>query len=96
MSINKSINSQFRKLNILSGLNLSASLRALLIVFSVSFLQTGINADKQRALLRQRREKLTSKLKQAISRTLMPNYTEKVPDRVRQEMDNKVSILSNG
>lgn len=55
--------------------------------------QTGINADKQRALLCQRREKLTSKLKQAISRTLMPNYTEKVPDRVRQEMDNKIAAM---
>ncbi|KAA0710630.1 Valine--tRNA ligase, mitochondrial [Triplophysa tibetana] len=55
--------------------------------------QTGFNADKQRALLCQRRAKLANKLKQAISRTHMPNYTEKVPDRVRQEMDNKIAAM---
>lgn len=59
-------------------------------------LQNGINADKQRALLSQRREKLASKLKQALARTQMPNYAEKVPNRVRQETENKVSTEETG
>uniref|UniRef100_A0A672MV34 valine--tRNA ligase n=1 Tax=Sinocyclocheilus grahami TaxID=75366 RepID=A0A672MV34_SINGR len=58
--------------------------------------QNGINADKQRALLSQRREKLAFKLKQALARTQTPNYAEKVPNRVRQETENKVSTEENG
>lgn len=55
--------------------------------------QNGINVDKQRALLSQRREKLASKLTQALARTQMPNYAEKVPNRVRQETENKIAAL---
>ncbi|XP_056110451.1 valine--tRNA ligase, mitochondrial isoform X2 [Rhinichthys klamathensis goyatoka] len=55
--------------------------------------QNGINADKQRALLSQRREKLASKLKQALARTYVPNYTEKVPDKVRKETENKITAM---
>lgn len=55
--------------------------------------QNGINADKQRGLLSQRREKLASKLKQALARTYVPNYTEKVPDKVRKETENKITAM---
>ncbi|XP_016126403.1 valine--tRNA ligase, mitochondrial-like [Sinocyclocheilus grahami] len=55
--------------------------------------QNGINADKQRALLSQRREKLAFKLKQALARTQTPNYAEKVPNRVRQETENKTAAM---
>uniref|UniRef100_A0A671P087 valine--tRNA ligase n=1 Tax=Sinocyclocheilus anshuiensis TaxID=1608454 RepID=A0A671P087_9TELE len=56
-------------------------------------IQNSINADKQRALLSQRREKLASKLKQALARTQTPNYAEKVPNRVRQETENKIAAM---
>ncbi|KAI2652691.1 Valine--tRNA ligase, mitochondrial [Labeo rohita] len=54
-------------------------------------IQNGVNADKQRALLSQRREKLASKLKQALARTQTPSYAEKVPDKIaamEQELKN--------
>lgn len=43
-------------------------------------------------LLSQRREKLLFKLEQFLSRTRVPNYTEKVPDHIRQETGNKVNF----
>lgn len=55
--------------------------------------QNSVNVDKQKTLLSQRRQKLAAKLKQAISRTQVHNYTEKVPDRVRQEMSNKIAAM---
>ncbi|XP_051991627.1 valine--tRNA ligase, mitochondrial-like isoform X1 [Xyrauchen texanus] len=55
--------------------------------------QNGINANKQRTLLSQRREMLASKLKQAISRSQMPNYIEKVPDHVRQVTEKKIAAM---
>uniref|UniRef100_A0A672LN87 Valine--tRNA ligase, mitochondrial n=1 Tax=Sinocyclocheilus grahami TaxID=75366 RepID=A0A672LN87_SINGR len=69
----------------------------LLMTLSLSVnLQNGINADKQRALLSQRREKLASKLNQALACTQKPNYTEKVPDKVRKDTENKVGTEENG
>ncbi|XP_043073939.1 valine--tRNA ligase, mitochondrial-like, partial [Puntigrus tetrazona] len=59
-------------------------------------IQNAINADKQGALLSQRREKLASKLKQALAHTQMPNYAEEVPHRVRQKTEKKVSAEDNG
>uniref|UniRef100_A0A673HAN7 Valine--tRNA ligase, mitochondrial n=1 Tax=Sinocyclocheilus rhinocerous TaxID=307959 RepID=A0A673HAN7_9TELE len=73
------------------------SIYRLLMTLSLSVnLQNGINADKQRALLSQRREKLASKLKQALACTQKPNYTEKVPDKVRKDTENKVGTEENG
>lgn len=44
-------------------------------------------------LLSQRREKILFKLEQILSRTKVPNYTEKVPDRIQHETRNKVNFL---
>lgn len=55
--------------------------------------QNGVNADKQRAILCQRREKLAFKLKQALARTQTHSYIEKVPQKVRQEMENKITAM---
>ncbi|CAL8295716.1 unnamed protein product [Merluccius merluccius] len=55
--------------------------------------QSGRNADKQIFQLSQRKEKLLPKLNKWLSRTRAPGYLEKVPEHVRQEMDNKISAL---
>ncbi|CAB1350538.1 unnamed protein product [Coregonus sp. 'balchen'] len=56
-------------------------------------IQGGVNVSKLSLQLSQRREKLLSKLEQSISRTRVPNYLEKVPERVRVETENKISAL---
>uniref|UniRef100_A0A8C7IUQ7 Valine--tRNA ligase, mitochondrial n=1 Tax=Oncorhynchus kisutch TaxID=8019 RepID=A0A8C7IUQ7_ONCKI len=52
--------------------------------------QGGVNVSKLSLQLSQRREKLLSKLEQSLSRTRVPNYLQKVPERVRIETENKV------
>lgn len=55
--------------------------------------QSCSNNNKQAIVLSERREKLLFKLEQFLSRTRVPNYTEKVPDHVRQETGNKIAAL---
>uniref|UniRef100_A0A4W5MHP0 Valine--tRNA ligase, mitochondrial n=1 Tax=Hucho hucho TaxID=62062 RepID=A0A4W5MHP0_9TELE len=55
--------------------------------------QGGMNVSKLSLQLSQRREKFLSKLEQSLSRTRVPNYLEKVPERVRVETENKISAL---
>ncbi|KAB5517774.1 hypothetical protein PHYPO_G00171030 [Pangasianodon hypophthalmus] len=55
--------------------------------------QSCSSSNKQTILLSQRREKLLFKLEQFLSRTKVPNYTEKVPDHIRQETGNKIAAL---
>ncbi|XP_053493838.1 valine--tRNA ligase, mitochondrial [Ictalurus furcatus] len=55
--------------------------------------QSCSNNNKQTIVLSERREKLLIKLEQFLSRTRVPNYTEKVPDHVRQETGNKIAAL---
>ncbi|XP_038822384.1 valine--tRNA ligase, mitochondrial isoform X1 [Salvelinus namaycush] len=55
--------------------------------------QGGVNVGKLSLQLSQRREKLLSKLEQSLSRTRVPNYLQKVPERVRIETENKISAL---
>uniref|UniRef100_A0A8C9SP64 Valine--tRNA ligase, mitochondrial n=1 Tax=Scleropages formosus TaxID=113540 RepID=A0A8C9SP64_SCLFO len=63
----------------------------LCIKMEIYFLQGNVGTDKQSAQLSQRRQKLLSKLEQLQSRTRMPHYAERVPQRVRQETENRVS-----
>ncbi|XP_026989648.2 valine--tRNA ligase, mitochondrial [Tachysurus fulvidraco] len=51
------------------------------------------NSNKKMILLSQRREKILFKLEQILSRTKVPNYAEKVPDRIRHETRNKIAAL---
>ncbi|XP_046699931.1 valine--tRNA ligase, mitochondrial isoform X1 [Silurus meridionalis] len=51
------------------------------------------NDNSQVILLSQRKEKLHFKLDQFLSRTKVPNYTEKVPDHIRQETGKKIAAL---
>uniref|UniRef100_A0A4W4GSG5 Valine--tRNA ligase n=1 Tax=Electrophorus electricus TaxID=8005 RepID=A0A4W4GSG5_ELEEL len=51
------------------------------------------NADKQVTLLSQRREKLLSKLQRFLSQTKVPDYTEKAPEHIQQETQNKIAAL---
>jgi hypothetical protein len=55
--------------------------------------QRGRNVDQQISQLSKRRDGLLPKLNKMLSRRLAPGYLEKVPERVRQEMDNKVSRI---
>ncbi|XP_062865966.1 valine--tRNA ligase, mitochondrial [Trichomycterus rosablanca] len=55
--------------------------------------QNSTNSDKQIVLLSQRREKLLVKLQQFVSRTRVHNYTEKVPEHIQQETENKIASL---
>ncbi|XP_066529693.1 valine--tRNA ligase, mitochondrial [Hoplias malabaricus] len=55
--------------------------------------QNCCTADKQVILLSQCREKLLSRLQQSLSKIRVPNYTEKVPEHIRQETDNKIAAL---
>ncbi|XP_018609964.2 valine--tRNA ligase, mitochondrial isoform X2 [Scleropages formosus] len=55
--------------------------------------QGNVGTDKQSAQLSQRRQKLLSKLEQLQSRTRMPHYAERVPQRVRQETENRITAL---
>ncbi|CDQ94437.1 unnamed protein product [Oncorhynchus mykiss] len=55
--------------------------------------QGGVNVSKLSHQLSQRREKLLSRLEQSLSRTRVPNYLQKVPERVRIETENKISAL---
>lgn len=53
----------------------------------------GVNVGKQSLQLSQHREKLLLKLEQSLSRTRVPQYLERVPERVRKETENKISAL---
>ncbi|KAL0961788.1 hypothetical protein UPYG_G00331740 [Umbra pygmaea] len=55
--------------------------------------QGSLNVSKLDHELSQRREKLLSKLEQSLSRTRVPNYSEKVPEKVRLQNENKISAL---
>ncbi|CAL8363597.1 unnamed protein product [Arctogadus glacialis] len=55
--------------------------------------QRGRNVDQQISQLSKRRDGLLPKLNKMLSRRRAPGYLEKVPERVRQEMDNKISAL---
>ncbi|XP_030644740.1 valine--tRNA ligase, mitochondrial [Chanos chanos] len=55
--------------------------------------ESGVNVDRQSAMLSQRREKLRSQLEQLLSRVRAPNYTDRVPEHVRQETQNRISAL---
>ncbi|KAG7275461.1 hypothetical protein CRUP_008317 [Coryphaenoides rupestris] len=54
---------------------------------------SGKNVDQQIFQLSQHKEKLLPKLEKWLSKTRAPGYLEKVPEHVRQEMDNKISAL---
>ncbi|KAJ7991808.1 hypothetical protein DPEC_G00287710 [Dallia pectoralis] len=55
--------------------------------------QGDVNVNKQVLQLSQRREKLLCKLEQSLCRTRVPNYSEKVPEWVRAQTENKISAL---
>ncbi|KAL6457516.1 hypothetical protein MHYP_G00344790 [Metynnis hypsauchen] len=57
-------------------------------------IQNCSNADKQIILLSQRREKLLFRLQQSVSKTRGPGYTEKVPEHIRLETENKIAALA--
>ena len=51
--------------------------------------------DQQISQLSKRRDGLLPKLSKMLSRRRAPGYLEKVPEHVRQEMDNKVSRINS-
>ncbi|KAJ8273801.1 hypothetical protein GJAV_G00105680 [Gymnothorax javanicus] len=55
--------------------------------------QSVVDVDLQCAQLSKRREKVLVQLEQCVSRTRVPHYTEKVPERVRLETEKKISAL---
>ncbi|CAL8297187.1 unnamed protein product [Lota lota] len=55
--------------------------------------QRGRNVDRQISQLCKRKEMLSPKLNKWLARTRAPGYLEKVPEHVRQEVDNKISAL---
>ncbi|XP_029919091.1 valine--tRNA ligase, mitochondrial isoform X2 [Myripristis murdjan] len=55
--------------------------------------KNGVNIGKHILHLSQRKEKLLPKLEEVLSKTTSPEYLEKVPAHVRQEMQNKISAL---
>ncbi|XP_061110480.1 valine--tRNA ligase, mitochondrial isoform X2 [Conger conger] len=52
-----------------------------------------VNVDGLTTRLSQHREKVLTQLEQCVSRTRVLHYTEKVPERVRQETEKKISAL---
>ncbi|KAJ3609329.1 hypothetical protein NHX12_023852, partial [Muraenolepis orangiensis] len=56
---------------------------------------SGGDVDRRILQLSRRKEKLLPKRTEWISRTQAPGYLEKVPEHVRQEMDNKICALEN-
>ncbi|XP_056153882.1 valine--tRNA ligase, mitochondrial [Lampris incognitus] len=56
--------------------------------------QNRVNIDKQILKLSQRKKKLLPKLEKSVSRTRAQSFTEKVPEHVRQDMENKISALT--
>ncbi|XP_035771896.1 valine--tRNA ligase, mitochondrial-like [Neolamprologus brichardi] len=55
--------------------------------------QSGMNIEKQIVQLSQRRDRLVPKLDEILARVQSPSYLSKVPARVREQMDSKVSAL---
>ncbi|KAG5843164.1 hypothetical protein ANANG_G00185590 [Anguilla anguilla] len=55
--------------------------------------QGSVDVDAQSAQLSERKEKVLAQLEQCVSRTRGPHYAEKVPERVRQETERKISAL---
>ncbi|KAF7641596.1 hypothetical protein LDENG_00276580 [Lucifuga dentata] len=55
--------------------------------------QSGMNVDRQMLQLSQRKDKLLPKLEEILRRTRSPQYLQKVPEHVRQQMESKMSAL---